>query len=40
MEVKTQHGKLKITDRLGQEIKLDPEEVAELVSYLKIKLGD
>ena len=39
MELKVQHGKLKIIDKLGQEIKLDPDEVAELVSFLKIKLG-
>ena len=39
MEVKVHHGKLKIVDKLGQEIKLDLEEVAELVGFLKIKLG-
>lgn len=38
MEVSVHHGKLKIIDKLGQEIKLDHEEVAELVSFLKIKL--
>lgn len=39
MELKTHRGKLEITDNEGMSVRLSPEEVAELVSYLRIKLG-
>jgi hypothetical protein len=38
MEVKTNRFKLEITDKEGMSIRLDPEEVADLVNYLKIHL--
>lgn len=39
MEIKQHKGKLELTDREGMSVRLNPEEVAELVGYLKIKLG-
>jgi hypothetical protein len=38
MDVKTHRGKLEITDNEGMSVRLTPEEVAELISYLKIKV--
>ena len=38
MEIRTHRGKLEITDQEGMSIRLTPEEVAELISYLKIKV--
>ena len=38
MDIKTHRGKLEITDHDGMSIRLTSEEVAELVSYLKIHL--
>ena len=39
MDIKTHRGKLELTDKEGMSVRLDPEEVAELIGYLKIKLG-
>lgn len=39
MDIKTHRGKLEITDTEGMSIRLEPEEVADLVGYLKVKLG-
>ena len=39
MEIRTYRGKLEITDEEGMSVRLTPEETAELVSYLRIKLG-
>ena len=39
MEIRTHRGKLEITDEEGMSVRLTPENVAELVSYLRIKLG-
>ena len=39
MEMKTHRGKLELTDAEGMSVRLNPEEVAELVNYLRIKLG-
>ena len=38
MEIKTHRGKLEIVDNDGMTVRLTPEEVADLVGYLKIKL--
>ena len=38
MEVKVRDDKLEITDSEGMSVRLDINEVSELVKYLKIKL--
>lgn len=39
MDIKTHRGKLEITDKEGMSVRLDPEDVADLVGFLKVKLG-
>jgi hypothetical protein len=39
MEIRTHRGKLEITDKEGMSIRLTPEEVADLIGYLKIKVN-
>jgi hypothetical protein len=39
MEIRTHRWKLEIVDEEGMSVRLTPENVAELVSYLRIKLG-
>jgi hypothetical protein len=39
MEIKTHRGKLELTDKEGMSVRLLPEEVAELIGYLKIKVS-
>ena len=39
MEIKTHRGKLEIVDQEGMTVRLTPEEVADLVGYLKIKVN-
>ena len=38
MDIRTHRGKLELTDKEGMSVRLDPEEVADLVGYLRIKL--
>ena len=39
MEIKTHREKLYIIDEEGFEVRLTPEEVAELIGYLKVKVS-
>jgi len=39
MDIRTHRGKLEIVDEDGMSVRLTPENVAELVSYLRINLG-
>ena len=39
MDIRTHRGKLEITDKEGMSVRLDPEEVADLIGYLKIKVS-
>ncbi len=38
MNIKTHRGKLEITDQEGMSVRLTPEEVADMINYLKIKV--
>ena len=38
MEIKQTKGQLYLYDKIGNEIRLDPDDVADLVGYLKIHL--
>jgi hypothetical protein len=39
MELKQHRGKLEIIDNEGMSVKLAPEEVVDLIGYLRIKVG-
>jgi len=39
MEIKTHRGKLELTDKEGMSVRLDPEDVADLIGFLKIKVS-
>jgi hypothetical protein len=39
MEIRTHRGKLEITDKEGMSVRLLPEEVADLIGYLKVKVS-
>jgi len=39
MEIRTHRGKLEITDEEGMSVRLTPQETAELIGYLKVKVS-
>jgi hypothetical protein len=39
MEIRTHRGKLEIVDEEGMTVRLSPQETAELIGYLKIKVS-
>ena len=39
MDIKTHKGRLEIVDGEGMSVRLTPQETAELIGYLKVKVS-